>query len=296
MYAQQRAWSHVENLAELEDVYDGIRELLSPQYAGLPADQLDARLGAILGEMSPEDLEGFWQSVKRFGKRALPALKRALPGALQGVVKGATTGATVGGPWGALVGGLAGGALGGVQSAGRRPAAAPAFVPAGADPGMSAPEPYPPSAGGDSSAAAQLLQLINRPEVQQALLAMVMGQAGTRNVSAGDMPIPVAAVATTLGELASQAAAEYHQVVSGEGGGMPLYLLDNAGEFVCDVANPVERASVVLQRFAAADLAEWSATNDDDAAEGEESYFDSVAELNALYDELELAEMAEEED
>jgi hypothetical protein len=280
----------------LEDVYVGIRELLAPHYADLPADQLDARLGAILGEMSPDDLENFWQSVKRFGQRAMPVLQRALPGVLQGAVSGATTGATVGGPWGALVGGLAGGALGGVQSAQQRPVR-PTRVPAPpVGGGIPVPGPMRPTAGGGSPAAAQLLQMINRPEVQQALLAMVMGQAGTRNVSAGDTPVPVAAVANTLGVLANQAAAEYHQVVSSEGGGTPLYLLDNAGEFVCDVANPSERAGVVLARFAAADAAEWAATEDEDAAEDEESFFDSAAELNALYDELELSELAEEED
>ena len=286
VYVQRRSWSRAENLAELEDVYDGIRELLAPQYADLPADQLDARLGAILGEMSPDDLENFWQSVKKFGKRAMPVLQRALP-----VVQAALP--LVGGP----LGGLAAGALGAIQSATRRPVRTTHVPAPPVGGGIPMPEPVPPpTAGGGSPAAAQLLQLINRPEVQQALLAMIMGPAGTRNVSAGDTPVPVAAVANTLGVLANQAAAEYHQVVSGEGGGTPLYVLDNAGEFVCDVANPVERAGVVLTRFAAADAAERATAEDEDAAEDEESYFDAVAELNALYDELELAEMAEEED
>jgi hypothetical protein len=285
VYAQRRAWSRGENLAEPEEVYDGIRELLAPQYADLPAEQLDARLGAILGEMSPDDLENFWQSVKRFGQKALPVLQRALP-----VVQTALP--LVGGP----LGGLAAGALGAIQTATRRPTTTrvPA-PPAGA--GIPVPEPVlPPAAGGGSPAAAQLLQLINRPEVQQALLAMVMGQAGARNVSAGDTPLPVAAVANTVGVLANQAAAEYHRVVSGEGGGTPLYLLDNVGEFVCDVANPAGRAEVVLARFAAADAAERVAAEDEDRAEDENSHFDALAELNVLYDELELAELAEEED
>lgn len=289
VYAHSRAWSRGENLAELEDVYDGLRELLAPQYADLPAEQLDARLGAILGEMSPDDLESFWQSVKRFGKKALPVLQRALP-----VVQAALP--LVGGP----LGGLAAGALGAIQSATRRPTTPRVQAPP-AHAGIPAPEPdLPPAPGGGSPAAAQLLQLINRPEVQQALLAMIMGQAGTRNVSAGDTPVPVAAVANTVGVLASQAAAEYHRMISGEGGGTPLYLLDNAGEFVCDVANPVERAEVVLARFAAADAAERVGAEDEDRAEAraedEDSYFDALAELNELYDELELAELAEEED
>lgn len=288
MYAQRRGWASADTWTHEQEDYDGLRELLAPQYAALPAAALDAQLESILGEMSPDDIEDFWQSVKSFGQQAMPVLQRALPGVLQGAVSGATTGATMGGPWGALVGGVAGGALGGAQSAQRRPATAGARA-AQASPGPAAPH------GAASPAAAQLLQLINRPEVQQALLSMVMGPAGNRNVSAGGTPIPVGAIANTLGVLANQAAAEHHQVVTGDGGGTPLYLLDDAGEFVCDVANPAERAGAVLSHFAAADAAE-SGEDEEQFESDDDLYVDPVAELDSLYDDLELAELAAEDE
>ena len=302
------------------DPYPELRELLTYEVAELPPEQLEAVLGRALGGGTAEDLESFWSSLKDFGRAAGSIAQKALPvvGTIAGTALGGPIGAQIGGAagqalsgalGGALSGpdrgrgqrilsGLAGGALQGVSGlagGGGAPGAPGGALPGplGAIAGAAAPALAGLAGGGGSPAAAQLLRTITRPETLQALLSMALGGAGRRQVPVGDTPVPAGAFANLLGVLANQASAEYHLTVAGESAGTPRYLMDDAGEFIGDPADPASRAEALLLRFAAADALE--AAESDEAAEYDES--DERWEQDELdeYDELELA-LAYEED
>ncbi|MEA2603865.1 MAG: hypothetical protein QOF89_4857 [Acidobacteriota bacterium] len=295
------------------DPYPELRELLAPEYAELPPERLEAVLGHALGGGSVEDMESFWSSVKDFGRAAGGVLQTALPvvTTVAGTALGGPVGAAIGGAagqalsgalGGALSGpnrgrgqrvlsGLAGGALQGVSgilgggATGAQGRALPG--PFGAIAGAVAPA-LGGLAGGGSPAAAQLARTITRPETLQALLSMVMGGAGRRQVPVAGAPVPVSAFANLLGQLASQASAEYHQTIAGESAGTPMYLLDGAGEFIGDPADPASRAEVLLRRFAEADALEAAEAYDEAWDESDERW--ELDEMEAEYDEFELAE------
>ena len=266
------------------ELFPELSEVLAPEYADLPPERLERLLRGSLCEVSLEDVESFWSGLKSFGKQVGSFARQALPGV------GTAVGTMFGGPLGAQLGGTLGGlasqGLGAAMGSGgrrRRPGA-------------------PPPAGG-SPAAAQLLNVMTRPQTMQALLSMAMGKAGTPNVRVHDTPVPPAAIANLLGMLANNAAAEYHQAVAGELSGTPRYLLDEAGELVCDPVDPNARAQVLLELFQEAWEAEGSAELDEaeeDLQEWDEAEED-VPEWEAAWtddfeSELELIELYGEED
>jgi len=102
---------------------------------------------------------------------------------------------------------------------------------------------------GGSSAAAQLLQLLMRPEIQRALFSMLLGSGGASSVPVGTTQVPVSAMANTVGQLAQQATAEY-EANFGEATSAS-YLDAIPGNY--DATNPVSRAEAVQQAFAQAD-------------------------------------------
>ena len=298
------------------DPYPELRELLAPEYAELPPERLEAVLGHALGGGSVEDMESFWSSVRDFSRAAGGVLQKALPvvatvagtalgGPVGGAIGGAAGQALSGALGGALSGpdrgrgqrvlsGLAGGALQGVSGAlggggGALGRALPG--PFGAIAGAVAPA-LGGLAGGGSPSAAQLARTITRPETLQALLAMALGGAGRSQVPVGGTPVPVSAFANLLGQLAGQASAEYHRTIAGEAVGTPMYLLDGAGEFIGDPADPASRAEVLLRRFAEADALEAAEAYDESYDEGWDESDErwELDELEAEYDEFELAE------
>lgn len=285
-----------------EGTYSGLREVLAPEYAGLPPEQLEQLLEGVLGEVSPEDLENFWNGVKNFAKKAAPVFKKALP--IVATVAGTALGGPIGGALGAAAGRAISGAIPGGAAGGQQPRRAglpsrgksqppggsrlPA-LPGGTPPGQ---PPVP--------AAAQLLRVINEPRTLQALTAMLLGSAGQRQVPVGGEPVPVGAFANLLGQLANQTASQYHQTVAGEPSATPTYLLNPAGEFVCDPADPAQRAEVLLELLNEADdeaYAEDDPEADDEIYSENDEDAEDEEDVDELYDELELAELyAEEED
>lgn len=297
-----------------ESDYTELRELLSPEMAALSDDQLEAMVESAFGG-SAEDLENFWKSVKKFGKAAGGVLTKALPAVttIAGTALGGPVGAAIGGAAGQALSGALGGALSGPnRGRGKRVlqglagGAMSGVAGLAGGPGRALPGPLGAIAGavgpvlgraagavagGGSPSAAQLLRTITRPETLQALLSMAMGGAGRRQVPVAGTPVPPAAFANLLGQLANQAAAEYHQTVAGESTGTPMYLLDGAGEFVGDPADPMSRAEVLLVRLAEADA--WEAAMEAESDESDEAWDD--AESEELW-ELELAELEDEYD
>lgn len=252
--AEREVWDDVEWLDEGDefDPYPSLREALSAEYTDLPDEDIEALVQSLYPDVSAEDLEGFFNSLKKAVHSVGKVAKRALPG----VVQGATTGAAAG-PWGALVGSIAGGALraatGGRGGGGGRVTRST-------------------SAGGgqaarllgrgalrqlsDSPAAAQLLKILGQPQVTQALMSMAMGGAGKGTVRVGNVPVPTGAITNALRRLLERAESEFHGQKAGESAGTPLYLLDDTGEFVVDPTDDDARADLVIELLELADAAD----------------------------------------
>lgn len=232
-----------------DDPYPLLRESLAPELRRLPAEDIE-HLFEQVGLSAEEMEEGIWGSIGNAFRTAGRAVARAAPTLLP--VAGTALGTVVGGPVGAAVGGslgrLAGGAIGAATAPRRRPAPGPQR------PGRRPAPAARPS--GASPAAAQLLQVLNRPEVLRALQSMALGRSGTSNVTVGSTPVPVGAIANLIGTLANSASSEHHVLVAGEEGGVPVYLLDADGEAVVDLASAEERAQRLLELMDQALLAD----------------------------------------
>lgn len=254
-------FSHYESFST--HPYPEIRKVLGPQYR-TPED-----IEAILesANIDPEYMENFLSTLGDIGRRALPVAAAGV-----GALYGGPTGLAIGHQFGTA----ASGALGGTQRPGQPPPA-PQAPPPGIQPA--------PQILGATSAVWDLLKLILNPLVWQALMAMLMGGAGRPNLMVGNTLVPPGAVATTIAELANQAAAEYNAVAPG-GPEVPPYLLDERGEFLCDPAVPQERAAVLVQRFNEAARQEyWARDEDYDEYDLEENREENI------YDEMDLIDL-----
>ncbi len=252
--------------------YPEIRKVLGSRYR-TPED-----IEAILesANIDPEYMENFLSTLGGVGRSVAPILP----------VVGAGVGAVYGGPAGAAIGGqfgsVAAGALGGTQRPGQPPPA-PQAPPPGIQPA--------PQIPGAPPAAAQLLQMCFRPEVLQALIAMLLGQAGAPNIPVGpaNTPVPLGAFTNTISTLANQASAEYNAAVAANGATIPEYLLDFAGQVQGDIACPEYRAQRLFEMLQEADF------------EQDEYYREDVSELQELQrlddlvsEEMELAQIYSE--
>lgn len=99
---------------------------------------------------------------------------------------------------------------------------------------------------GGGGAAGQLTSLLGRPEVQQALMALIMGAAGRRTVPVGgaQTPVPTTAIAGLLQNLSAQAVSEAAAWADGAESDL-AYMADAHGEFVGDPAEDDDRAARV---------------------------------------------------
>jgi hypothetical protein len=297
------------------DPYPELRRVLAPELAELPAEEIESAVEVLYGgEMSAEDLENFWRGFANAGRSIGQAVQQAAPTigqvAQQALpIVGTVAGTAFGGPIGAALGGAAGqalsGAIGGTMApgsrggAGRRALAGLAHGMAGGTGGLAGALPglvgrgagaIAPALGGIAGGAAggaagQLVRLLSRPEVLQALTSMMLGPAGRRQVPVGGTPVPVASFANLLGVLANQAAAEHHLIVAGESAGTPSYLLDNTGEAIGDPFDPVSRAEVLLMRLAGAEAIEAT-----EATEATKSWSGSLSEADLWPNALEVEE------
>src|SRR5262245_2903971 len=130
--------------------YHNLRDALSTDLADEPSYRIDRALGPDLAD-SLESISGALSTVGQHLKHVAPA-----------VLQGAATGLVVGGPAGAAVGAV-GGLTGLIPGAPKPPGAVPA------------PSPAPAQTAIANPAAAELLLLLSRPEVINALIAMALG-------------------------------------------------------------------------------------------------------------------------
>jgi hypothetical protein len=221
-------------------------------------------------------MEDWLQSLAAAGQALLPVVAGALGTAFGGPVGGA-----VGGALGTAAAGAIGSAAGPQQgkaragargkrprrragAGARRPAGSSAAPPAPAipvsparDPGATGPSPVAPagSAAAGAAPAAQLLGLLTRPEVLQAIAALALGAAGAQQVDVGQTPVPPAAIASLLGVLADQSAAQAPSA-AGPDHGAPEYLRGAEGAPRVELAFAEDRASALLALFGEAVAAE----------------------------------------
>jgi hypothetical protein len=147
---------------------------------------------------------------------------------------------------------------------------------------------------GGSPAAGQLLQTMFRPETLQALISMLIGQAGRQNIPVGNTQVPVGAFTNLLSVLANQAAAEYNAGSANTYAEQryPRYLENYAGEAYGDPAVPEHRAEALLELFR------------ESAPEQDEAYSSGRAarrpahelarEMDEMYDAMDLSELYSE--
>lgn len=229
--------------------YEVVRALLRPEFRDLSDWELENRLAEVLSRLSPLEVEGFWDTVRRglgtVGRVAQQVAPAVLP------MAGTALGTLVGGPAGAALGGTLG-RLGAQALGGTRPAAAappsptPAAAPPGATPGAAGGPVAAPLPVGATSATAQLLRLIQNPALLQALLGQLLGPLGqgTTPVGRESVPVPFGAFMNTLSSLANLAAAEAQKGTAVES---LEYLQDSQGNFLVDPANPEARAARLLE-------------------------------------------------
>lgn len=274
----------------IADSYPEIREVLASEYCDLPPENVEAIVRQTFGEASPEDVENFFKSLKKIGRAVGSVASKALP-----IV--APVAGTFFGPLGTMAGGalgkLAGAALGKAVGGGAARGAVSGISHAAgrlAGQGMRG---MGPALTGGTPATAQLLGIMNRPEVMRALMSMMMGQAGRKHVPVGGTPVPVGAFANLIGNLANQVAAEQNAYTYSDGEAVPEYLLDSRGEFLVDPAVPDQRAALLLEMLlqTAPACDETDESDESDLADWE----DQATSDDAMYDSMELAELYAED-
>ncbi|MEJ7599009.1 MAG: hypothetical protein WKG01_13965 [Kofleriaceae bacterium] len=174
------------------------------------------RINHVLGPALADELEDI-SSIAR-------TVMQVAPGALQGAAKGFL----VAGPAGAAVGALGGG----LASSGVLGGGAPAKT-----------APQQPVQAVANPAALQLLLTLLRPEIVEALIAMVLGRNGARGVEIAGQAVPTAAVTNLIQSLAEAASATHH--ASRPHVGVPRYLADARGRGE-DISSPEVRARSML--------------------------------------------------
>jgi hypothetical protein len=211
---------------DAHDDYRSLRALLAPEYASLPAEVLELYLEQHVGADHPAHLAEFCESAQVAGQDLARVAQTVLPGAVQGALAGAALG-----PVG-MIGGAALGALG--KAAAAQEPAAPATAPAS-------------TTATGVPAAAQLIATLLRPETLQALMAMVMGEAGRTHVQVGATPVPLGAFTNLIQNLAGEAAVQYHRSYGPRGSQIPEYLVEEDGTPKCDPSVPEARARALLE-------------------------------------------------
>jgi hypothetical protein len=239
--------------------YEELRRVLGSPYRSMSSEQIERMMESFNADA--EDMENFLSTLGNLGRSVVNALPQVLPAALPLV------GTVVGGPVGGMIGGVAGQAVGsllGPRQAGQqgRPGAPqrpgqPLPFQAPAPPGGAVPLPVPAQIPGGAPAAGQLLQTLFRPETLQALISMLLGQAGRQNIPVGNTQVPVGAFTNLLGVLANQAAAEYNagtNAASSNAYSYPRYMENYAGEAYGDPAIPEHRAEALLNLLRETDV------------------------------------------
>jgi len=273
--------------------YPGLRQVLAPPYRTWEAEDIEALFESY--NLSAEDMEGFFDTLKDIGKAVVSAAPAILP--VAGTVVGSAFGGPIGGALGGALGRAAGGAIG-QATAPRTQTSLPATPgmpwPGGLPPGSQIPG-APQSPPGAAPTASQLMQTMFRPETIQALMSMLLGQLGRSNVTVGSSSVPNAAFTNMLSAMANQAQAEYNAANPSAREGLPEYLRDYAGEAVGDPAVAEDRARALWEKLQETDVEQarpQTRGSTRPAAYGRTAF----VEAEYFYDQPELAEFYAEDE
>jgi hypothetical protein len=298
-----------------EDPYPNLREALAPEYAEFEPEQIEVIIERTFGPaIAAEDVEDIFGSIGQFAgnvgrtvshvaQGAAPVVASTLPGVAQGAMAGAALG-----PLGMLSGAALGGAGAALSRNGKGPARTAGSVfntgvgiagPLGPAGGIaqgalgrgvaSAVGALPAGATGTPSAG-QFLSLLSRPEVLLALQAMMLSPIGRATVPVAGTDVEVGAVTNLLGQILSQAQAQFAASAGPQTEAIPEYLMESTGEYRCDPADPSQRAEVLWELL-------QQSTEPDEAAEDSGTQDESDDESDdEFYDELELAELNEDDE
>ena len=224
--------------------FQNLRPCLRPELRSLP-DHLIERVIASHG-LEANAIEDFWDDLGNVVASALPVVGGAV-----GSIIAPGVGTTIG----AGLGSVAGSALHSAIGPGQQPATA---QPAGA---YQTAAPQYGSPVSSQQLAAQLMQLVTRPEFMQALTQMLLGAAGNPTVSvpaAGAKPAAPAAAASaipnsvftnalsTLASLLSEAYNAERGITLSSG---PFHYGASPWGASVDLASPESRAGALMERL-----------------------------------------------
>lgn len=275
-----------DDWAELAEV---LRDAVHENYQHAAPEEMEEALFNILDQMTPAEGVNFTSALRQVGNAGQKVLKDPTIGQIARTglpIAGATIGTIYGGPMGTAVGGKLGQAAGQAFSGGKKgqgipsaPSMTPTTSPQGEPTGIAtgsnlrqaATQPFSgekkeqgmatvpstttqssPQSG--STAAAQLLQLIQNPVMLTSLLALALGSHGRKSIPLGKegQSVQPGELMALFVKLASEAASDAEQLLW-ESDETPAYLLDSEGEFVADPAVPEERAEALYEALLAAE-------------------------------------------
>lgn len=288
---------------DAEDIASGLSAILGPRGLNVPPGMIERQVNELFSRLTPADAENFMNSLKDVGKtfQRVTSSKE-----FKGVVStaapiaGAAVGTYFGGPMGTQIGAKLGSAAGQAVTGGGMPTARQARqavggavrgaatgaiqgAAAGAYQGATAAMPSlgtilpalgiapplgDPAAG--STAAAQLLSVIQNPALVASLLSLTMGANGAPTVPVGSngTEVPVGAMVNLARTLLNRTAEDAESILLTTQESTPDYLLDSEGCVTCDPAVPAQRADALLRLL----NAESESEADDDGYDDSDGY------------------------
>jgi hypothetical protein len=270
----------------------GFRLCLAEEYREIDQESLEIMLDNTLANMNLEDAESFLKTLNKVGNAAKKVAtsplvsqigQAALPavGAAIGTAVAPGVGTAIGG----ALGNVAGQTLAGVSRQVNTPQATTVNT---SQPNVVQNTSVPANSlrrtqTSVSAAANQILQLVQSPQFLQALASLSMGAQGRKSINVRSQEnisnVPTGAFLNLLESLANQAAMEATKNESA----IPSYLEDVNGEALCDLANPDERARVLMEHLQE-DETFYSETDfdDDEDDEGDDEVFDWLEEAGLV--------------
>jgi len=185
---------------------DAVRTALGPEFATLTDEEADDFVQDAIADMSPEEIEGFFKSLGRIASKALPAIGGAI-----GTFIAPGVGTAIGG----ALGGLAGKALGSATRGRRRPRTRTRsrrqVVQRRTRPRRTRSRRRSRARrGGSTRMRAELMRLLQNPQLLQALTGSLLGGRGAVRTGDSLREVNLGAFLNALEHYAQEAAEEAH--------------------------------------------------------------------------------------
>jgi len=228
-----------------EGLVDALGQILNEDYGDASHEELQNVFDSIQATMTAAEAFNFRKALRGINKAGQGILKNPVVGQIAQTalpVAGGALGTMIGGPVGTALGAQLGQAAGSAFKTGKPPKKAGPFR---MRPVRSVSKPYSPQAG--STAATQLLQLTQNPQVLQSLVALALGPQARQSVPlASGTAVPAGAFMNLLSGLATKAAEDADEL-SGVSAEASDYLMDGDGEVSMDASVPENRASALYE-------------------------------------------------